>query len=189
MLTIVQGQELTNSFPTPVTLYSAHVDDARFSVLNFVPGTTLAPNASYVGLSLQYKGPPVTKIHRAYLTMLSNVAKEFSVPIWMFHGRLHVTTTSARAWARLGAQLHQKIEQHNMITKEVAVSEGSRLPKYSSLAPSLVELTELFSVFGGESALGKDSSGLHKDHSKDVADAGAGDDAVCFAFLCLEAVT
>ncbi len=44
----------------------------------------------------QYKGPPDAKIVKAQLSMQSNVAKEFSVPIWTFHGRLTVTRVVGR---------------------------------------------------------------------------------------------
>lgn len=46
-LQITQLQELTNCFRVPITLYSAFVDDPRFSVLNFEPGITIQPNATY----------------------------------------------------------------------------------------------------------------------------------------------
>ena len=46
-LQIVQVQELTNCFRVPVTLYSASVDDPRFSIHHFEAGVTIQPNATY----------------------------------------------------------------------------------------------------------------------------------------------
>lgn len=60
------------------------------------------------GLSLQYRGAPDPTISRLILSMHSNVAKEFAVPIWTFHGRLKVARFDAASWKSFASGNRQK---------------------------------------------------------------------------------
>ena len=155
-IVITQTQELTNSFHIPITLFAVALDDPRFTVLNFEPGVTIAPNATYRGLEVQYRGPPDPSISRLRLSLQSNVAREFAVPIWTFHGRLAVSKTDIKTWERFGdalPSLYSDLSLRGVVTKETVVCEGNCLaPKYHQHSPSFQELTALFNLFGMEKA-------------------------------------
>lgn len=149
-LQIVQSQELTNSFRVPITLYSASIDDPRFTIVKFEPGVTIPPNGTYTGLLVQYRGLPDASISRLRLSMQSNVAKEFAVPIWTFHGRLGAARVDSRSWAKFAAA-YSDSSMRGIITKEVVVCEGSCLaPKYQAAHPTIHDLTNLYALLGAE---------------------------------------
>ena len=127
-LLITQTQELTNAFRVPITLYSASMDDPRFSVIDFQPGVKIEPNETYYGIVVQYKGPPDATITRLRLSLQSSVAKEFAVPIWTFHGRLTLSKTDGDAWERFGnalPSLYSELSLRGVISKETVVCEAN----------------------------------------------------------------
>lgn len=142
-LKIVQHQELTNSFRVPVTLYSAAIDDPRFTVLGFEPGMTIAPNATVHSIQVMYKGPPDGTISHRMLAIQSNVAAELFVPIWTFHGKLGVARVDSVQWRKFVAT-YADSGLRGWVNKMVAVCDGRcATPKFSVVAATAAELSEI----------------------------------------------
>jgi hypothetical protein len=83
--------------------------------------------------------------------MQSNVAKEFAVPIWTFHGRLRVARFDPASWKAFASGFSSETQLRQLVSKEGISCEGSCvLPRYHSVPPNSQDLINVMALLGSD---------------------------------------
>ncbi|KAL6067249.1 hypothetical protein QOT17_009046 [Balamuthia mandrillaris] len=91
---VVQSLVFTNKFSVPLVFYSAEIEDPNFEVVNFRPGTTAQPGASWPPVTISFLANSTDMMYSTELALSTN-ASVIRIPLYCYHGRLTYSVTDA----------------------------------------------------------------------------------------------